>query len=190
MSCTSADGDVAFLLSATAYAEQLSSSGSTRTDTSLHPIEEAWDFAVAPDLGTGYLLTGEHGTTLETIVLDDGTRQPFAQMPEGLGGRALAVDDVTGRVAVFASSVATSEPGDPPGTDRLVIFDSGGSLVTAASLEVAGQGSPGSVRWLDGDRLLAFWGWTEVRVDVIGIDGSLESSFEPEGLRLRGSGAG
>jgi hypothetical protein len=184
MSCTSADGDVAFLLSATPYAEQPAESVVVRvheTDTSLHPIDEAWDFAVAPDMGIGYLITGEHGTTLETIVLEDGTRQPFAEMPEGLGGRALAVDDATGRVALFASSVATSKPGDPPGVDRLVIFDSGGSLVTAASLEVAGQGSPGPVRWLNGDRLLAFWNWTEARVDVIGIDGSLESSFEPEG---------
>jgi hypothetical protein len=180
MSCTSADGDVAFLLFVTAPAENVVVRVHG-TDTSLHPIEEAWDFAVAPDLGTGYLLTGEHGTTLEAIVLNDGTRRPFAQMPEGLGGRTLAVDDVTGRVAVFASSVATSEAGDPPGVDRLVIFDSGGSLVTVASLEVAGQGSPGSVRWLDGDRLLAFWNWTEARVDVIGIDGSLESSFEPAG---------
>jgi hypothetical protein len=185
MSCTSADGDVAFLLSATP-SEQPAENVVVRvhgTDTTLHPIDEAWDFAVAPDLGTGYLITGEHGTTLETIVLDDGTRQTFAQMPEGLGGRALAVDDATGRVAVFASSVSTSKPGDPPGVDRLVIFDSGGSLVTAASLEVAGQGgSPDSVRWLDGDRLLASWIWTEGRVDVIGIDGSLESSFEPEYL--------
>jgi hypothetical protein len=183
MSCTSADGDVAFLLSRTP-SELPAENVVVRvhgTDTSLHPIDEAWDFAVAPDLGTGYLITGAHGTTLEAIVLDDGTRQPFAQMPEGLGGRTLVVDDVTGRVAVFASSVATSEPWDPPGVDRLVIFDSGGSLVTAASLEVAGQGSPGPVRWLDGDRLLAFWNLTEARVDVIGIDGSLESSFEPEG---------
>jgi hypothetical protein len=181
MSCTSADGDVAFLLSATP-SEQPVVVRVHEADTSLHPLDEAWDFVVAPDLGTGYLITGEHGATLETIVLDDGTRQPFAEMPEGLGGRALAVDDITGRVAVFASSVATSEPTDPPGIDRLVIFDSGGSLVTVASLEVAGQGSPGSMRWLDGDRLLALWNLTESRVDVIGIDGSLESSFEPEGF--------
>jgi hypothetical protein len=113
-------------------------------------------------------------------VLANGTQQHFAELPDGLGGRALAVDDATGRVAVFASSDATSDPSDPPGVDRLVVLDSVGGVLAVASLELAGQGTPGAVQWLDGDRLVAFWALTSARVDVIGIDGSLESSFELE----------
>jgi hypothetical protein len=182
--CTSADGDVAFLLSATSYAESPVDNVVVwvhGTETTVHPIDEAWDFAVAPDYTFGYLLAGAHGTSVETIVLADGTRQPFAELPDGLGGRALAVDDATGRVAVFASSDAASKPWDPPGVDRLVVLDSGGGLLAVATLEVGGQGSPGLVRWLEGDRLLAFWNLTAARVDVIRTDGGLESSFEPEG---------
>jgi hypothetical protein len=180
--CTSADGDIALLLSATP-SEYLADNVVVWVhgdETTMHPIGDAWDFAVAPDLASGYLIAGEHGTTIETIVLADGTQQQFAELPDGLGGRALAVDDATGRVAVFASSDATSDPSDPPGVDRLVVLDSVGGVLAVASLELAGQGTPGAVQWLDGDRLVAFWALTAARVDVIGIDGSLESSFELE----------
>jgi hypothetical protein len=181
--CTSADGDVALLLAAspnTEYADDNVVVWVHGNETTMHPIGDAWNFAVAPDLASGYLIVGEHGTAIETIVLADGTQQPFAELPDGLGGRALAVDTVTGRVAVFASSDATSEPYDPPGIDRLAILDSGGGVLAVSPLELTGLGTPGAVQWLDGDRLIAFWALTSARVDVIRLDGSLESSFELE----------
>jgi hypothetical protein len=181
--CTSADGDIALLLTATPYVEHAEDNVVVWVhgdETTMHPIGDAWDFAVAADLGSGYLLAGEHGTMIETIVLADGTQQQFADLPDGLGGRALAVDAATGRVAVFASSDATSAPWDPPGVDRLVVLDSGGAVLAVSSLELAGQGTPGAVQCLNGDRVVAFWALTAARVDVIGIDGSLESSFELE----------
>ena len=66
-------------------------------------------------------------------MLADGTLASFAELPDGLGGRALAVDDATGQVAVFASSDATSKPWDPPGVDRLAVFDSSGGLLAVGA---------------------------------------------------------
>jgi hypothetical protein len=182
ISCTSRDGDLALLLTATPYGFA-GSNGVVwvhEAATSRYPIDDAWDFAVAPDLASGYLLTGLHGTVVETIVLADGGRRPFAQLPEGLGGRALAVDDDTGRIAVFASSDAGSDPLDPPGVDRLVVLGDRGNVLGVASLEAPGDGVPGAVRWLDGDRLLAFWSLRVARIDVVTTDGRAESSFYPD----------
>ena len=70
----------------------------------MHPVDEAFAFAVAPDLTSAYVVTGAGGTRVESITLADGTRRPFADLPDGIGGRVLGVDHATGRLAVIATS--------------------------------------------------------------------------------------
>ena len=51
------------------------------TTTTMHPLEDAFAFAVAPDLASAYVVTGEDGTTVEVITLADGTRRRSLSYP-------------------------------------------------------------------------------------------------------------
>jgi hypothetical protein len=176
--CTSPDGDVAFLVSASGYVDGADNivvwmDGDSSTT---HYIDEGWGFAVAPDETSGYLLTGEHGTLLERITLADGTRQRLTELPDGVGGRYVAVDAATGRIAVVATSNPTLHSrGDPAAPDdRLVVLDSGGAVLATAALPAPRLID--SVTWMDHDRLLVVSSLPTTMVDVITLDGTVWST--------------
>ena len=180
--CTSPDGDVAFLVSASGYGDGPADNVVVWVDgdaTTMHPLEDAFAFAVAPDLASAYVVTGQNGTTVEVITLADGTRQPFAELPGGVGGRVLAVDDVNGRLAVIATSNPSSTSrGDPTAPDdRLVALDRAGNVL--ASVVLSRRGLVDRVGWLDGDRLIVVYSLPTTHVEVIGLDGTVHSSFQP-----------
>ena len=181
--CTSPDGDVAFLVSASGYGDESADNVVVWVDgdtTTMHPVEHAFAFAVAPDLSSAYVVTGDHGTTVEVIALADGTRRPFAALPAGVGGRVLGVDHATGRLAVIATSnPAATNRGDPGAPDdRLIVYDDRGSIVTNVTL--SRQGLVDRVGWLDGDRLIVVYSLPTTHVEVIGLDGTVHSSFQPD----------
>ena len=183
--CTSPDGDVAFLVSGSGYGDGGADNIVVWVDgdsSTVHSIDHGWGFAVAPDGTTGYLLAGEHGTLLERLTLADGTRQLLAALPDGVGGRYVAVDAATGRIAVVATSNPTLHSrGDPAAPDdRLVVVDAGGTVVATAALP--GPRLVDSVTWIDGDRLVVVWSLPTTIVDVITLDGTVQSSVaEPTG---------
>ena len=153
--CTSPDGDVAFLVSASGYGNGPADNVVVWVDgetTTMHPVDEAFAFAVAPDLSSAYLITGDGGTMVEVITLADGTRRPFAELPAGVGGRVLGVDHATGRLAVIATSnPAATNRGDPAAPDdRLIVLDSRAALAArrwtgrASSTASAGSTATGS----------------------------------------------
>ena len=145
--CTSPDGDVAFLVSASGYGDGGADNVVVWVDgdsSTVHHVDHGWGFAVAPDGTTAYLLTGEHGTLLERITLADGTRTPLTELPDGLGGRHVAVDQATGRIAVVATSNPTLHSrGDPSAPDdRLVVLDAGGAILATAALPARASSTP------------------------------------------------
>ena len=79
-----------------------------------------------------------------SITLADGTRRPFAELPDGVGGRVLGVDHATGRLAVIATSnPAATNRGDPAAPDdRLVVFDGQGDLLSERGAEPSGPRRP------------------------------------------------
>ncbi|HEX4982976.1 MAG TPA: hypothetical protein VFV63_14815 [Ilumatobacteraceae bacterium] len=177
--CTSPDGNVAFLVSASGYGDGGADNVVVWVDgasSTTYHIDHGWGFAVAPDGTTGYLLTGEHGTLLERITLADGSRQLLTELPDGLGGRYVAVDTATGRIAVIATSNPTLHSrGDPAAPDdRLVVLDAGGAVL--ATVALPDPRLVDSVTWMDGDRLLVVWGLPSTIVDVITLDGMVQSS--------------
>jgi hypothetical protein len=177
--CTSPDGDVAFLVSASGYGDGGADNVVVWVDgdsSTMHHVDHGWGFAVAPDGTTGYLLTGEHGTLLERITLADGTRQLLTELPDGLGGRYVAVDQATRRIAVVATSNPTLHSrGDPAAPDdRLVVLDAGGTVLATAPLP--GPRLIDSVMWMDHDRLLVVSTVPTTMVDVISLDGTVHSS--------------
>jgi hypothetical protein len=177
--CTSADGDVAFLVSASGYGDLPADNVVVWVDgesATIHPVEDGWGFAAAADGASGFLLSGEHGTLVERITLSDGTTQPFAVLPDGLGGRDLAVDEVTGRLAVIATTNPTlAARGDfKAPDDRLVVLGSDGELLSTATLPA--PRIVHSIDWLDADHVLVVWSLPTALVEVIALDGTIQSS--------------
>ena len=145
--CTSPDGDVAFLVSASGYGNGPADNVVVWVDgetTTMHPVEDAFAFAVAPDLSSAYLVTGDGGTMVEVITLADGTRRPFAELPDRVGGRVLGVDHATGRLAVIATSnPAATNRGDPAAPDdHLVVVRRSGRPPDQRGAEPAGPRRP------------------------------------------------
>jgi hypothetical protein len=180
--CTSPDGDVAFLVSASGYGDGPADNVIVWVDgetTISHPVEDAYAFAVAPDLASAYVATGEGGTMVEVVTLADGTRHHFVDLPDLVGGRVLGVDHATGRLAVIATSnPAATNRGDPAAPDdHLVVFDHQGNLLTNVAL--GRQGLVDRIGWLDGDRLIVVYSLPTAHVEVIRLDGTVHSSFQP-----------
>jgi hypothetical protein len=177
--CTSPDGDVAFLVSASGYGDLPADNVVVWVDgdsATVHPVEHGWGFAAAADGSSSFLLSGEHGTLVERITLADGTTQPFAVLPDGLGGRELAVDERTGRLAVIATTNPTlaARVDFKAPDDRLVVLGPDGELLSTAPLP-----APRVVRsidWLDGDHVLVVWSLPTALVEVIALDGTIQSS--------------
>ena len=191
--CTSPDGDVAFLVSASGYGDGPADNVVVFVDgdtTMIHPVEEAFAFAVAPDLVSAYVVTGQDGTAVEKITLADGTRRAFAELPDGVGGRVLAVDDITGRLAVIGTSNPSgTSRGDPAAPDdRLLAYDPAGNLLT--SVELSRQGLVDRMGWLDGDRLIVVYSLPTTHVEAIGLDSTVHSSFQPDAEVTSGALAG
>jgi hypothetical protein len=177
--CFSPDGDVAFLVSASGYGGLPADNVVVSVDgdsATMHPVEHGWGFAAGPDGSSGFLLAGEHGTLVERITLADGTTQPFAELPDGLGGRDLAVDAATGRLAVIATTnptlIARGDLTAPD--DRLVVLGPAGELLSTAALPA--PRIVHSIDWLDADHVLIVWGLPTALVEVVALDGTLESS--------------
>ncbi|MET0910924.1 MAG: hypothetical protein ABWZ99_15770, partial [Ilumatobacteraceae bacterium] len=190
--CTSPDGDVAFLVSASGY-DGPADNVVVFVDgdrTMIHPVEDAFAFAVAPDLGSAYLVTGPDGTAVEMITLADGTRRAFAELPDGVGGRVLAVDDFTGRLAVIGTSnPSATNRGDPSAPDdRLLTYDAAGNLLT--SVELSRHGLVDRAGWLSGDRLIVVYVLPTTHVEAIGVDSTVHSSFQPDAEVTSGALAG
>ena len=181
--CTSPDGDVAFLVSASGYGNGPADNIVVSVDgetTTMHPVEDAFAFAVAPDLSSAYLVTGDGGTMVEVVTLADGTRRLFAELPDGVGGRVLGVDHATGRLAVIATSnPAATNRGDPAAPDdHLIVYDDQGSVLTNVAL--SRQGLVDRIGWLDSERLIVVYSLPTTHVEVIGLDGTVHSSFQPD----------
>jgi hypothetical protein len=177
--CTSPDGDVAFLVSASGYGDLPADNVVVWVDgesATVHPVEDGWGFAAAADGASGFLLSGEHGTLVERITLADGTTQPFAVLPAGLGGRDVAVDEVTGRLAVIATTNPTlAARGDfKAPDDRLVVLGSDGELLSTVTLPA--PRIVHSIDWLDADHVLVVWSLPTALVEVIALDGTIQSS--------------
>ena len=69
--------------------------------------------------------------------------------------------------------------GDPAAPDdRLVAFDDPGNVLT--SVVLSRQGLVDRVGWLDGDRLIVVYSLPTTHVEVIGLDGTVHSSFQPD----------
>lgn len=191
--CTSPDGDVTFLVSASGYGDGPADNVVVWVDgdmTMMHSVEDAFAFAVTPELVSAYVVTGQDGTAVEVITLADGTRRPFAELPDGVGGRVLAVDDTTGRLAVIGTSNPSSTSrGDPAAPDdRLVAYDPAGNVLT--SVELSRQGLVDRVGWLDRDRLIVVYSLPTTHVEVIGLDATVHSSFQPDAEVSSGALAG
>ena len=92
----------------------------------------------------------------------------------------LGVDHATGRLAVIATSnPAATNRGDPAAPDdHLVVFDDQGGLLTNVAL--SRQGLIDRVGWLDSDRLIVVYSLPTAHVEVIGLDGTVHSSFQPD----------
>ena len=146
----------------------------------MHPVEDAFAFAVAPDLSSAYVVTGDGGTMVEVVTLADGTRRLFAELPDGVGGRVLGVDHATGRLAVIATSnPAATNRGDPAAPDdHLIVYDDQGSVLTNVAL--SRQGLVDRVGWLDSERLIVVYSLPTTHVELIGLDGTVHSSFQPD----------
>jgi hypothetical protein len=190
--CTSPDGDVAFLVSSSGYGDGPADNVVVWVDgdtTTMHPVDDAFAFAVAPDLASAYLATGDAGTTVELITLADGTHRPFAELPDGVGGRVLGADDTTGRLAVIATSNPTGSRGDPAAPDdRLVAFDVQGAVL--ANVKLSRQGLVDRIGWLDSERLIVVYSIPTTHVDVLGLDGTVHSTFQPGPEVTSGARAG
>ena len=181
--CTSSDGDVAFLVSASGYGDGPAANVVVWVDgetTAVHPVEDAFAFAVAPARESAYVVTGEHGTAVEEITLADGGRRPFAELPADIGGRVLAVDGATGRLAVIGTSnPSLMSRGDPAAPDnRLVVLDPDGAVLVSVAL--SRQGLVDRAAWIDRDRLIVVYSLPATHVEVIGLDGTVHSSFQPD----------
>jgi hypothetical protein len=177
--CTSPDGDVAFLVSASGYGDLSADNVVVWVDgdsAAMYAVEHGWGFAAAADGSSGFLLAGEHGTLVERITLADGTMQPFAVLPDGLGGRDLAVDEATGRLAVIATTNPTlsARVDFKAPDDRLVVLGPDGELLSTAALPAPRVAH--SIDWLDDNHVLVVWSLPTALVEVIALDGTIQSS--------------
>jgi hypothetical protein len=179
--CTSPEGDVVFLVSASGYGDGPADNVVVWVEgdsAAMHPVDHGWGLAPAGDGVSAVVLTGEHGTLVERITLADGARRQLTELPDGLGGRFVAVDEATGRLAIVATTNPTLHSrGDPAAPDdRLIVLDPDGTVLSTAALP-----APRLVRtvdWLDADRLVVVWGLPATSVDVIELDGTVQSSLQ------------
>jgi outer membrane protein assembly factor BamB len=177
--CVSPDGDVMALVSASGFGD-----GGTDNvvvwidgDTAhLHRLDHGWGLAPASDGQSAILLAGADGTDVERLVLADGTRHLITRLPDGLGGRSVAVDPDTGRLAIIATTNPTLHArGDPAASvNRLVVLDADGTLQRVAELSEPRLAD--SVEWLDPQHVRVVWSLPTIAVETIGLDGSVQSA--------------
>ncbi len=193
--CTSPDGDVQLLVSASGYGD----GGTENVVVWVHenaavtyPLDHGWDLAPVGDGAFAVLLAGEDGTDVERLTLADGNRQLLARLPEGLGGRLVAADGGTGRLAIIATSNPTLHSrGDPAAPDdRLVVLNADGTTQSVRPLPSPRLAE--SIQWLDSEHVVIWWSLPATLIEVVALDGTVQSTtpIEPGGrLALAGGHA-
>ena len=179
LQCVSPDGDVMLLVSASGYGDGGTDNVVVWIDgdaASVHRVDHGWGLAATPDGTSAILLAGRDGTDVERLMLADGSRQLITRLPDGLGGRLVAVEPDSGRLAVIATTNPTLHSrGDPAAPDnRLVVLDADGAVQSVAEL-----GQPqlaDSVEWVDPQHVRVEWSLPATAIEVIGLDGSVQTT--------------
>jgi hypothetical protein len=179
LQCVSPDGDVMLLVSASGYGDGGTDNVVVWIDgdaASVHRVDHGWGLAATPDGTSAILLAGRDGTDVERLTLADGSRQLITRLPDGLGGRLVAVEPDSGRLAVIATTNPTLHSrGDPAAPDnRLVVLDADGAVQSVAEL-----GQPqlaDSVEWVDAQHVRVERSLPATAIEVIGLDGSVQTT--------------